>query len=164
MAGVDLMARWAAVPAAGVVASLAACSTATSTVTAPPSATAAPAGQAAALEQSYVGVIRRVIPSVVEIRTSSGLGSGVVYDSAGDIVTNAHVVGSATRFKVMASNSATARTASLVGKYAPDDLAVIKVSDPAGLRPAVFGDSARLEVGDIVLAIGTPLGLTSSAT
>jgi len=135
-------------------------------VTTPPaqSATVAPAGQAGALQQTYVGVIKRMLPSVVEIRTSSGLGSGVVYDSAGDIVTNAHVVGSATQFKVLLSSSATARTATLVGKYSPDDLAVIKVKDASGLRPAVFGDSAKLDVGDIVLAIGTPLGLTSSAT
>ncbi len=116
------------------------------------------------LQHVFVTVIKRMLPSVVEIRTGSGLGSGVVFDSSGDIVTNAHVVGSATRFEVLLSSSASPRPATLVGRYAPDDLAVIKVSDPAGLRPAVFGDSARLEVGDIVLAIGTPLGLASSAT
>src|ERR1700683_64865 len=166
MAGWILMSRLAALPGAFVVAvALAACSSASSSTTeARPSASITPAGQASALQQTYVGVIRRLLPSVVEIRTSSGLGSGVVYDSAGDIVTNAHVVGKATKFKVLLSNSATARTARLVGKYAPDDLAVIKVSDAAGLRPAVFADSDRLEVGDIVLAIGTPLGLTSTAT
>ncbi len=103
-------------------------------------------------------------PSVVEIQTSSGLGSGVVFDSKGDIVTNAHVVGTATTFRVLLPSSATPRSATLVGACAPDDLAVIKVNDPAGLRPAVFGDSAALEVGDIVLAIGTPLGLASSVT
>jgi S1-C subfamily serine protease len=160
------MSRWALASAAVIVAVVtAACSSGSST-TAPaqPSATVTPAGQASALEQTYVSVIKRVLPSVVEIRTSSGLGSGVVYDSSGDIVTNAHVVGSATQFKVLLSDSVTARTASLVGKYAPDDLAVIKVSDAAGLRPGAFGDSGKLEVGDIVLAIGTPLGLTSTAT
>jgi S1-C subfamily serine protease len=116
------------------------------------------------LQQSFVNVIRRLLPSVVEIRTSSGLGSGVVFNSAGDIVTNAHVVGAATQFKVVLSNSATTRDATLVGRYRPDDLAVIKVNDDSGLRPAVFGDSSRLQVGDIVLAIGTPLGLEGSAT
>ncbi len=147
------------------VAALAACSSGSNTtMEVQPSASAPPASSASALEQTYVSVIKRLLPSVVEIRTSSGLGSGVVYDSGGDIVTNAHVVGSATQFKVLLSNSATTRTATLVGKYLPDDLAVIKVSDAAGLRPASFGDSSRLEVGDLVLAIGTPLGLTSSAT
>lgn len=131
-----------------------------------PSASA-PAGKTAsaeALQQAFVAVIGRMLPSVVEIRTSSGLGSGVVFDSAGDIVTNAHVVGGARHFSVLLSGSASPRSATLVGKYAPDDLAVVKVGDATGLRPAVFADSAHLQVGDLVLAIGTPLGLESSAT
>jgi S1-C subfamily serine protease len=56
------------------------------------------------------------------------------------------------------------RTASLVGSYPPDDLAVIRVSDPAGLQPARFGDSAKAQAGDVVLAVGNPLGLSSSVT
>jgi S1-C subfamily serine protease len=127
----------------------------------PPAGTAA---GAAALQQAYVSVVRQTLPSVVEIQTSSGLGSGVVFNSAGDIVTNAHVVGTATRFTVLLSNSASPRPATLVGRYLPDDLAVIKVSDTASLRPAVFANSAKLAVGDIVLAIGAPLGLASSVT
>jgi S1-C subfamily serine protease len=133
----------------------------------PSTATSAPGGQdgqAGELERAYVSVIGRILPSVVEIRTSSGLGSGVVYDRSGDIVTNAHVVGNNRRFTVLLANSAAPKTATLVGKYAPDDLAVIKVSNASGLRPAVFGDSAKLQVGDIVLAIGNPLGFSSSAT
>jgi S1-C subfamily serine protease len=122
------------------------------------------AGGAAALQQAYVSVVKRTLPSVVEIQTSSGLGSGVVFNSAGDIVTNAHVVGTATKFKVLLSDSASPRNATLVGRYLPDDLAVIKVSDTASLRPAVFANSSKLAVGDIVLAIGAPLGLTSSVT
>ena len=119
---------------------------------------------AVSLQQAYVSVIKKMLPSVVEIRTSSGLGSGVVFDSAGDIVTNAHVVGTARTFQVLLSSSASPRMATLAGTYPPDDLAVIRVSDAAGLRPAVFGDSAKLEVGDIVLAIGSPLGLAGSVT
>ncbi|MGE5287563.1 MAG: S1C family serine protease [Micromonosporaceae bacterium] len=119
---------------------------------------------AAAQQQNFVGVIKRVLPSVVEIRTSSGLGSGVVFDAAGDIVTNAHVVGTATSFQVLLSSSTAPLPATLVGKYEPDDLAVIKVSGAKNLRPAVFGDSSKLQVGDIVLAIGNPLGLSSSVT
>jgi S1-C subfamily serine protease len=128
------------------------------------SSSAAAAGSAAALEQAYVSVVKRTLPSVVEIQTKSGLGSGVVFNSAGDIVTNAHVVGKAKRFTVLLSNSASARPATLVGRYLPDDLAVIKVSNTAHLRAAVFANSSQLSVGDIVLAIGAPLGLTSSVT
>ena len=129
-----------------------------------PAATAGPAGQGAALQQSFVSVIKRLRPSVVEIRTSSGLGSGVVLDSSGDIVTNAHVTGDATTFQVFLSGSAKPRSARLVGKYAPDDLAVIKADDTKDLHPAAFADSATLAVGDVVLAIGNPLGLASSVT
>jgi S1-C subfamily serine protease len=111
-----------------------------------------------------VSVISQVKPSVVEIRTSSGLGSGVVFDSAGDIVTNAHVVGTSTTFQVLLSSSASPLSATLVGKYQPDDLAVVKVSGAKNLRPAAFGNSGRLQVGDFVLAIGNPLGLASSVT
>jgi putative serine protease PepD len=116
------------------------------------------------VQNAFVSVIGRVKPSVVEIRTSSGLGSGVVFDSAGDIVTNAHVVGDSTRFEVLLSNSASRLSATLVGRYAPDDLAVIKVSGAKDLHPAAFGNSAKLKVGELVLAIGNPLGLAGSVT
>ncbi|HEY3976171.1 MAG TPA: trypsin-like peptidase domain-containing protein [Streptosporangiaceae bacterium] len=143
-------------------------STGTDAASSPATSTAAPpagnAGGAAALQQAYVNVVKQTLPSVVEIQTSTGLGSGVVFNGAGDIVTNAHVVGTATHFKVLLSDSASPRPATLVGRYLPDDLAVIKVSDTARLRPAVFADSSKLSVGDIVLAIGAPLGLTSTVT
>jgi S1-C subfamily serine protease len=143
-------------------------STGTDAASSPATSTAAPpagnASGAAALQQAYVNVVRQTLPSVVEIQTSTGLGSGVVFNGSGDIVTNAHVVGTATHFKVLLSDSASPRPATLVGRYLPDDLAVIKVSDTARLRPAVFADSSKLSVGDIVLAIGAPLGLTSTVT
>jgi putative serine protease PepD len=116
------------------------------------------------LQQEYVNTIRQVLPSVVEIRTSSGLGSGVVYDAAGHIVTNAHVVGTATSFQVFLAGSANPLPAHLTGSYPPDDLAVIQVTGAAHLVPAHFADSASLQVGDIVLAMGNPLGLASSVT
>jgi S1-C subfamily serine protease len=122
------------------------------------------AGGGVALQQDYVSAIRRVLPSVVEIKTASGLGSGVVYDTAGHIVTNAHVVGTATSFQVFLAGSAKPLPARLTGSYPPDDLAVIKISGAAHLVPAHFADSSKLQVGDIVLAMGNPLGLASSAT
>ena len=105
-----------------------------------------------------------MLPSVALISTGEGLGSGVVLDRSGNIVTNAHVVGSASTFKVQVPGDPAPRPASLVGSYPPDDLAVIRVSDPSGLQPARFGDSAKAQAGDVVLAVGNPLGLSGSVT
>jgi putative serine protease PepD len=119
---------------------------------------------AAALQNAYENVIHQVLPAVVQITTSQGLGSGIVLDGTGDVVTNDHVVGDATSFQVTYANSTTPHTATLVGTYAPDDLAVIRVQDPPKVQPAAFGDSSTLSVGTIVLAMGNPLGLSSSVT
>ena len=116
-----------------------------------------------ALERDFVRVVKSIRPSVVEISTSAGLGSGVIYDTKGDIVTNAHVVGNSTSFTVSLSNGKRL-TGRLVGVFTPDDLAVIRVSPANGLRAARFGNSSALEVGDIVLAVGNPLGLSSSVS
>jgi putative serine protease PepD len=129
-----------------------------------PAPGASASGPASALEADYRRVIAAVLPSVVEIRTQQALGSGVVLDSSGDIVTNAHVVGSATQFEVFLPGRADPVKATLRGTYPPDDLAVIRLADPSGARPATFGRSADLQVGDIVLAMGNPLGLASSVT
>ncbi len=128
-----------------------------------PSAAPAAGGTGAqALQNAYVSVVHKVLPSVVQIETSSGLGSGIVLDTRGDIVTNDHVVGSDTSFTVTTS-SGHKYNATLVGTFVPDDLAVIHVSN-ASLTPAGFADSSKLEVGDIVMAVGNPLGLQSSVT
>ena len=144
---------------------------ATATATATPGAAAAGAaapGAAAAAGSagvaSYAGVVRQVLPSVVLIRTSEGLGSGVVLDRSGNIVTNAHVAGSATKFQVQVAGDTAPRSAHLVGTYPPDDLAVIRADDPSGLQPAKFGNSDQGQAGDVVLAIGNPLGLSGSVT
>jgi len=140
--------------------------------TAAPAATSSAAVSAAAgapavagdVRASYADVVRRVLPSVVLISTTEGLGSGVVLDQSGNIVTNAHVAGDATEFKVQVPGDPAPRTARLVGSYPADDLAVIRVADPSGLRPAQFGDSAKAQAGDVVLAVGNPLGLSGSVT
>jgi putative serine protease PepD len=119
-------------------------------------------GPGATLQAQYVAVVRQVAPSVVQIQTSSGLGSGEILDGNGDIVTNAHVVGTAKTFKVTLA-SGRQFDGSLVGVFAADDLAVIRI-DASDLRPIGFASSADLEVGDIVLAVGSPLGLQSSVT
>jgi putative serine protease PepD len=114
------------------------------------------------LQDTFVSVNRRVSPSVVQIETNEGLGSGIVLDGKGNIVTNAHVVGKARTFRVT-TPAGKILSGKLVGVYTRDDLAVIKVVGRT-LRPAQFGDSDALEVGDIAMAIGNPLGLQSSFT
>src|SRR6516225_2487406 len=155
---------WRSAAAAALALVLAACAGCTSGGSTTAATTPAAAAGGVPLQQDYVNTIHRVLPSVVEIRTASGLGSGVVYDTAGHIVTNAHVVGTATSFQVFLAGSAKPLPARLVGSYLPDDLAVIKVTGAAHLVPARFADSAKLRVGDIVLAMGNPLGLASSVT
>ncbi|MGW0478138.1 S1C family serine protease [Nonomuraea sp. NPDC003214] len=141
---------------------------------APPSAThtdtashpppASPTSHAQSLETAYERVIAEVLPSIVQINTSTGLGSGVVYDAEGHIVTNAHVVGDAKQMDVTLATGGATRRARLVKAFPAGDLAVIKVDDPQGLQPARFGDSAKLRVGQLVLAMGNPLGLSGSVT
>jgi S1-C subfamily serine protease len=120
-------------------------------------------GSADAVQSQFVSVVDKVRPSIVLISTSSGLGSGVIYDTKGDIVTNAHVVGDAQQFSVGFVDGKTMK-ASLVGTYPQNDLAVIKVASAPNVKPATFGDSSKLQVGQFVLAVGNPLGLASSVT
>jgi len=135
-------------------------------VSAPPQASGiAPAGGGsigAALQAEFVTIVQKVGPSVVLIETPSGLGSGVVYDDKGDIVTNAHVVGDFKQFLVATSDGRQMK-ATLVGTFPVDDVAVIR-AEKTDIQPATFGDSSKLVVGDMVLAIGNPLGLQSSVT
>ncbi|GHD87235.1 S1C family serine protease [Streptomyces naganishii] len=119
----------------------------------------------AELQSDYLRVVHNVLPSVVQITTSAGLGSGIVYDDKGDIVTNAHVVGKDHSFSVTFANRQQLLHAGLVGVDPADDLAVIRLDDPpSGLHPAAFADSKNVQVGQIVLAMGNPLGLSSSVT
>jgi S1-C subfamily serine protease len=109
-----------------------------------------------------VKVVSTISPSVVQIEDKRGLGSGIILDKAGHIVTNNHVVTGAKAFTVTTHDGKRYR-ARLVGSFPPDDLAVIKVSG-AQLKPATFADSSKLRVGDLAIAIGNPLGLRSSVT
>jgi len=150
----------AALVAALVLAGCGSTATATGTATATPGLDVAPS--ALALQQQFVQVVKQVGPAVVLIRTSEGLGSGIVFDANGDVVTNNHVVDNAGGFQVTLANGRQYR-ASLVGTFPADDLAVLHV-DATRLRPAAFADSSKLAVGDVALAIGNPLGLQSSVT
>ena len=120
-----------------------------------------PAAAALAFQRAITAVVHRLSPSVVQIQSSQGLGSGVVFDTDGDVVTNNHVVSGGGPFAVTAG--AHSYRASLVGRFAPDDLAIVRVSGEK-LTPAAFADSSKLDVGDFAIAIGNPLGLRSSVT
>jgi putative serine protease PepD len=143
---------------------LAGCSTSTASTTSSPATTpaVAVAPSALALQQQFVKVVKQVGPSVVLIQTSQGLGSGIVYDANGNVVTNNHVVQGASDFQVTLADGKQ-YPARLVGSFATDDLAVLHI-DAGGLHPAGFADSSQLQVGDVALAIGNPLGLQSSVT
>jgi putative serine protease PepD len=137
------------------LAALAGCGSDTS-----PSADPAPTG--ATVQNQFVDVVDRVSPQVIQIQTKQGLGSGIVYDDQGDIVTNAHVAGSSRRFLVTLAGGEK-HVATLVGTDPSNDVAVIHVSG-ANPSPATFADSGGVRSGDIVFAIGNPLGLQSSVT
>ncbi|MFJ8771906.1 S1C family serine protease [Streptomyces microflavus] len=141
--------------------------------TAAPAPEASPSGTAQGsaaratndLENAYQAVINDVLPSVVQIDASDSLGSGIVYDDKGHIVTNAHVIGDEKKFTVTVATGEAVIDASLVSSYPEQDLAVIKLDEvPDGLKPAKFGDAEKVEVGQIVMAMGSPLGLSSSVT
>jgi putative serine protease PepD len=110
----------------------------------------------------FQDTVARALPSVVLIERAGALGSGVVLDDGGHIVTNAHVVGNARTFRVTASDGAK-HEATLSGSFPQGDLAVIEVQG-AHLQPATFADSSQVKVGELALAIGNPLGLQSSVT
>jgi S1-C subfamily serine protease len=129
------------------------------TSSAAPSASPAVAG---ALQSDFVNVVNGVSPSVVVIETTTGLGSGVIFNSNGDILTNNHVVTGFTKFTVTLADGQKL-PGTLVGTYPAGDLAVIHVTG-TNLQPATFGDSSKLVVGDIVLALGSPLGFQGSVT
>jgi putative serine protease PepD len=119
---------------------------------------------------SVAGIAQRVLPSVVSISTRSisgaGTGSGFVIDSSGYILTNNHVISKAAQtggsIQVSLSDGRF-YSAKVIGRDASYDLAVLKITAP-GLKALQFGDSDTIAVGDLVIAIGSPLGLTGTVT
>jgi putative serine protease PepD len=128
-----------------------------------PAPATAGSGSLAQMQNELRQLIDQVTPSVVQIDTSNGLGSGIVLDTQGDIVTNAHVIATGGSFTITASDGRTF-PGTLVGSYSDNDLAVVKANGATGLKPAAFGDSSQVHVGDIVVTVGSPLGLTGSAS
>ncbi|MGR6321870.1 trypsin-like peptidase domain-containing protein [Micromonospora soli] len=103
--------------------------------------------------------------SIVTIMTDSGEGSGVILSADGYVLTNNHVVASASgdTVKVVFADGKTAQ-AKIVGTDPKTDLGVVKASGVSNLKAAKFGDSDAMQVGDQVLALGSPLGLQGSVT
>jgi putative serine protease PepD len=118
---------------------------------------------AAATSSTPTQIYNNTHTGVVKITTESGLGTGIVLDAKGNILTNDHVVEGANRFNVSFDSSGATHSAKLVGTDPSDDLAVIKI-DPAGLnlKPVTLGDSSTVQVGDTVYALGNPFGYTNS--
>ena len=114
---------------------------------------------------SLAQIAAAVQDSVVSITTGNGEGSGVVISTDGYIVTNNHVVSTAQGGKVnIIFADGTKATADVVGTDPRTDLAVVKATGVSDLKSATFGDSAQMQVGDTVLALGSPLGLEGSVT
>ncbi|QUY61564.1 Trypsin [Gulosibacter molinativorax] len=126
--------------------------------------------QAEAAEIDWTAVSDAVSNSVVSIQVASqdgaGQGSGVVWDDQGHVVTNHHVVESAANGgQIAVTIGNRAYPATLVGSDAATDLAVVKLDEiPEGLAAITRGDSTALEVGQDVMAVGNPLGLSGSVT
>jgi 2-alkenal reductase len=107
---------------------------------------------------------QQVLPGVVAIRTGASLGSGFVFDAEGHIITNQHVVEGATDVEISFSSGFKAQ-GTVIGTDADADIAVIKVDAPTDqIHPLTIGDSNRLNVGEQVVAIGNPFGLSGTMT
>jgi putative serine protease PepD len=120
--------------------------------------------------KSLAAIAARLLPSVVSVNVKgaqeSDTGSGVVLRQDGYILTNNHVVAAAANGKGSVSatfQNGTSASARIVGTDTLDDLAVIKVAK-TGLKPAVLGSDSDVKVGDPVLAVGSPLGLSGTVT
>jgi serine protease DegS len=157
-------------------------------VASPPPAAAAPAAQSGRV--TYASAVRRAAPAVVNIYTArvvtervapssldelfreawpryrqrieNSLGSGVIVDHDGHIVTNHHVIANADAIRVQLADERVA-DAKIVGRDPDTDLAVLRI-DLKDLPVVPFGRSDRLQVGDVVLAIGSPVGLSQTVT
>lgn len=116
---------------------------------------------------TVAGVAQAVSPSIVEINATSNAGqstgSGVIITADGEIITNNHVIAGAESVKVRLSSGKT-YTAKVVGTDPDKDLALIKLEGASGLKAAALGDSSKVAVGDEVVAIGSPEGLTGTVT
>lgn len=111
--------------------------------------------------ESITGRLRRSLVHVSSVHVSAG-GSGIVWDAHGHIVTNAHVVRGESILDVRVGGEQ--RKARVVWQDKARDLALLDAEPLAGVVPAEIGDSSRLRPGQLVIAVGNPLGITGAAT
>ncbi len=131
------------------------------------------------VETKTIEIYRKAVPSTVnvsniklarnffhgEVEVPQGAGSGFVWDEAGHIITNFHVVQGGTTFVVTFHNDPKQYKAKLVGTAMEKDIAVLKLEEkPSKLTPIVFGSSRDLQVGQYSFAIGSPFGLDYTLT
>ena len=132
----------------------------------PTAATTAPASAASVYQSAHKGVVEITVSTTSSPYggQAQAQGSGFVYDAAGHVVTNEHVVEGENSISVRFWNGA-AYKATLVGTDPSTDVAVIKVNAPASmLHPIALGNSSALQVGQPVVAIGSPYGLEETVT
>src|SRR5262249_52387774 len=122
-----------------------------------------------AYSQAVIGAADRVNPSVVNIETShrnqrgrGGSGSGFIFTPGGFFLTNSHVVEGASKIEVTLSDGPRSE-AQLIRHDAETDLAVVRIN-ASSLMPVAFGDSHKIRVGQLVIAIGNPYGFQYSVT
>ena len=125
------------------------------------------ASSASTIEAQQEAAIAKIEPAVVELDVSTAqgeqIGSGVIIDSKGDIITNYHIVNGEDSITVVLYNGNKVQ-AQFVGTNSSDDLAVVHIQPFSHMIVAQIGDSSKLVVGQEVLAIGNPLGITQTAT
>ena len=112
-------------------------------------------------------VYAKASPAVVSVKTNEGSGTGFLISNDGKLVTNAHVVGNASRVVVRFGSRGNSLDAAVVGTDVSDDLAVLSIDPttvPAGVKPLQFADSRTVKIGDPAIAIGNPFGLDRTAT
>ncbi|WP_068429286.1 S1C family serine protease, partial [Piscicoccus intestinalis] len=104
-----------------------------------------------------------VVPSVVQIMAAGSTGSGFVYDARGHVITNHHVVAGRSSVRLQLHDGRTV-AAQVVGTSAIDDIAVLRATEPGQLTRARIGRSGELRIGQPVIAVGSPLGLSGTVT
>jgi len=113
-------------------------------------------------DEPIAAVAAAVAPAVVKVETTSGLGSGVIYDASGLVLSNAHVVGSATSVNVVFADGSSTE-GEVLGVDELTDVAVIRIAPPEDMTVATMASESPV-VGQIAIALGSPFGLEQTVT